>query len=242
MVKKICVLWIFLCFFSFGYSEDIQDFEAENDNYVISSKNHNNLVYTYTLENELIRKEYDEKKRLIKKISWNITDESKNYEINYEYDDNSMLPKYSERTSYLTNQTITAKSYYWKTEEGNNEKICLYRDDVLYLEQYYLYDFENRIKTYTEKKYENGQLEYDEQVIYEYVIFESETFFNEYHFSCDVNDPLKKTKTMERVYTSKTEYFENTFFEDGIRIYTEYENGLIKLEMLYFGDKGHKVK
>ena len=47
---------------------------------------------------------------------------------------------------------------------------------------------------------------------------------------------------MERVYTSKTEYFENTFFEDGIRIYTEYENGLIKLEMLYFGDKGHKVK
>ena len=118
----------------------------------------------------------------------------------------------------------------------------MYRDDVLYLEQYYLYDFENRIKTYTEKKYENGQLEYDEQVIYEYVIFESETFFNEYHFSCDVNDPLKKTKTMERVYTSKTEYFENTFFEDGIRIYTEYENGLIKLEMLYFGDKGHKVK
>lgn len=241
-------IWILIIIFNIlvqGVSENSPsktEYYEENNNYIISPNNHNNLVYTYSLENQLIRKEYDEKKRLIKKIVWNIIDESKNHEIIYEYDEDSMFPKYSESTYYFTELKITNKTYYWKDGSGNKKRICLFHNDILNLEQYYEYDDENRISTYSEKKYEEEQLKYETKVLYEYVSFESETFINEYHFSNDVENSLVNFKTYEKVYTSKTEYYENTFFEGDIRIYTEYKNDVKITEITYIDHEEIKIR
>ena len=70
----------------------------------------------------------------------------------------------------------------------------------------------------------------ENEIKYEYVIFDSKTFVNEYHFENNI-------KNKEKVYLSSTKYYENAFFEGDIKIYSEYENNLKQLEITYFQGK-----
>ena len=229
MRNKFLCIFCFFCVLNFGFSAS-QDLENQNNNYAISDKNHNNLVYTYTLENSLIRKEYDSYKRLIKKIEWNIESENQVCEFNYTYKENSMFPFSCEAVYYWN----SAKEiiYFW--ENGKEKKRETYKNDEKYLEQYYEYNDSNQLVYYSEKKFEtkNGenQILYSTEIKYQYVEFESKFFTNEYHFSNGI-------KTREKVYTSSSTYYENNFFEDDIKIYSEYENSKKVLEITYFQNK-----
>ena len=70
---KLFLVFCFFCVLSLSFAEDVENFTK--DNFTISEKNHQNLVYTYVLDDSLIRKEYDLSKRLILKITWDINTE-----------------------------------------------------------------------------------------------------------------------------------------------------------------------
>ena len=53
---------------------------------------------------------------------------------------------------------------------------------------------------------------------------------NEFHFENQI-------KTKEKIYLSNNKYFENVFFEDDIKIYSEYEDGKKILEITYYQEK-----
>lgn len=226
--KFLCISCLF-CVLSIGFSAS-QDLENQNNNYAISDKNHNNLVYTYTLDNSLIRKEYDSYKRLIKKIEWNIESENQVCEFNYTYKENSMFPFSCEAVYF--NDSIKEIIYFW--ENGKEKKIEIYKNNEKYLEQYYEYNDSNQIVYYSEKKFESkndvSKILYFSEIKYQYVEFDSKILTNEYHFADGI-------KTKEKIYTSASTYYENNFFEGDIKIYSEYKNNKKVLEITYLQDK-----
>ena len=205
-----------------GFSED----------FVLSEKNHNNLVYTYQYDNSLVRKEYDEKKRLILKITWDTNTDEMVTKISYSYLDDSMFPFASE-TVFLLESKVEKRQY---TDKGKEKLIQIYENEELISEKRYSYDSEGQTVSFIEKLIEISDKEpkstkiTENEIKYEYVIFDSKTFVNEYHFENNI-------KNKEKVYLSSTKYYENAFFEGDIQIYSEYENNLKQLEITYFQGK-----
>lgn len=223
--KIICML-IFFCVLPSIFTES-----QNEDRFYVSEKNHDNLVYTYILDDVLVRKEYDTNKRLIKKIQWDIETETQILSVLYSYKDDSMFPFYSE-TVYPLDSVKEKRKY---SEIGQEILIQSYSHDILVYEKEFSYDEQNRITCYTERNYEktedgNQKSKLQYQVQYEYVTFDSKKFTNEYYFENDI-------KTGEKIYLSSTKYYENTFFQDDIRIYSEYEDGKKNLEITYFQEK-----
>ena len=205
-----------------GFSED----------FVLSEKNHNNLVYTYQYDNSLVRKEYDEKKRLILKITWDTNTDEMVTKISYSYLDDSMFPFASE-TVFLLESKVEKRQY---TDKGKEKLIQIYENEELISEKRYSYDSEGQTVSFIEKLIEISDKEpkstkiTETEIKYEYVIFDSKTFVNESHFENNI-------KNKEKVYLSSTKYYENAFFEGDIKIYSEYENNLKQLEITYFQGK-----
>lgn len=219
---KVLFIIYFLCVLSLGFSED----------FVLSEKNHNNLVYTYQYDNSLVRKEYDEKKRLILKITWDTNTDEMVTKISYSYLDDSMFPFASE-TVFLLESKVEKRQY---TDKGKEKLIQIYENEELISEKRYSYDSEGQTVSFIEKLIEISDKEpkstkiTENEIKYEYVIFDSKTFVNEYHFENNI-------KNKEKVYLSSTKYYENAFFEGDIKIYSEYENNLKQLEITYFQGK-----
>ena len=219
---KVSYIIYFLCVLSLGFSED----------FVLSEKNHNNLVYTYQYDNSLVRKEYDEKKRLILKITWDTNTDEMLTKISYSYLDDSMFPFASE-TVFLLESKVEKRQY---TDKGKEKLIQIYENEELISEKRYSYDSEGQTISFIEKQIEISDKEpkstkiTENEIKYEYVIFDSKTFVNEYHFENNI-------KNKEKVYLSSTKYYENAFFEGDIKIYSEYENNLKQLEITYFQGK-----
>lgn len=219
---KVLFIIYFLCVLSLGFSED----------FVLSEKNHNNLVYTYQYDNSLVRKEYDEKKRLILKITWDTNTDEMLTKISYSYLDDSMFPFASE-TVFLLESKVEKRQY---TDKGKEKLIQIYENEELISEKRYSYDSEGQTVSFIEKLIEISDKEpkstkiTENEIKYEYVIFDSKTFVNEYHFENNI-------KNKEKVYLSSTKYYENAFFEGDIKIYSEYENNLKQLEITYFQGK-----
>ena len=219
---KVLFIIYFLCVLSLGFSED----------FVLSEKNHNNLVYTYQYDNSLVRKEYDEKKRLILKITWDTNTDEMVTKISYSYLDDSMFPFASE-TVFLLESKVEKRQY---TDKGKEKLIQIYENEELISEKRYSYDSEGQTISFIEKLIEISDKEpkstkiTENEIKYEYVIFDSKTFVNEYHFENNI-------KNKEKVYLSSTKYYENAFFEGDIKIYSEYENNLKQLEITYFQGK-----
>lgn len=219
---KVLFIICFLCVLSLGFSED----------FVLSEKNHNNLVYTYQYDNSLVRKEYDEKKRLILKITWDTNTDEMVTKISYSYLDDSMFPFASE-TVFLLESKVEKRQY---TDKGKEKLIQIYENEELISEKRYSYDSEGQTVSFIEKLIEISDKEpkstkiTENEIKYEYVIFDSKTFVNEYHFENNI-------KNKEKVYLSSTKYYENAFFEGDIKIYSEYENNLKQLEITYFQGK-----
>ena len=219
---KVFFIIYFLCVLSLGFSED----------FVLSEKNHNNLVYTYQYDNSLVRKEYDEKKRLILKITWDTNTDEMVTKISYSYLDDSMFPFASE-TVFLLESKVEKRQY---TDKGKEKLIQIYENEELISEKRYNYDSEGQTVSFIEKLIEISDKEpkstkiTENEIKYEYVIFDSKTFVNEYHFENNI-------KNKEKVYLSSTKYYENAFFEGDIQIYSEYENNLKQLEITYFQGK-----
>ena len=65
---------------------------------------------------------------------------------------------------------------------------------------------------------------------YSVLKFGEKEYKNEYHFENQI-------KTKEKIYLSNNKYFENVFFEDDIKIYSEYEDGKKILEITYYQEK-----
>lgn len=219
---KVLFIIYFLCVLSLGFSED----------FVLSEKNHNNLVYTYQYDNSLVRKEYDEKKRLILKITWDTNTDEMVTKISYSYLDDSMFPFASE-TVFLLESKVEKRQY---TDKGKEKLIQIYENEELISEKRYSYNSEGQTVSFIEKLIEISDKEpkstkiTENEIKYEYVIFDSKTFVNEYHFENNI-------KNKEKVYLSSTKYYENAFFEGDIKIYSEYENNLKQLEITYFQGK-----
>lgn len=219
---KVFFIIYFLCVLRLGFSED----------FVLSEKNHNNLVYTYQYDNSLVRKEYDAKKRLILKITWDTSTDEMLTKISYSYLDDSMFPFASETVFFLESK-VEKREY---TDKGKEKLIQTYEKDELVSEKRYSYDSEGQTVSFIEKQFEILDKESpktkitENEIKYEYVVFDSKTFVNEYHFENNV-------KNKEKIYLSSTKYYENAFFEGDIQIYSEYENNLKKLEITYFQGK-----
>ena len=227
---KLFFVFCFFCVLSLSFAEDVENFSS--DNFTISEKNHQNLVYTYVLDESLIRKEYDLSKRLILKITWDINTEKMISKTSYKYLENSMFPLSSETVYYLDGKTEKRKF-----SDVGKEILCqTYFDDKMVFEQKYVYDSEGRISKNIEIKYEFVENELksttENEICFEYVEFDSEskTFTNEFYFE-------NQFQTKEKVYLSPLKFYENTFFEGDIRIYTEYEENQKMLEITYFQGK-----
>ena len=227
MRNFFCIILCFFCVLFFAYSEANQ---ISNDNFTVSEKNHNNLVYTYLSDNYLIRKEYDENKRLILKINWDIETENMISKISYSYLEDSMLPFASETVFFL--ESITEKREY--SSLGKDKNVKIYKDENLVSETKYDYDSNGRTVSFVEKLFETNesknQLKLETKILYEYVIFGEKEYKNEFHFENQI-------KTKEKIYLSNNKYFENVFFEDDIKIYSEYEDGKKILEITYYQEK-----
>ena len=108
--------------------------------------------------------------------------------------------------------------------------IQTYEKDELVSEKQYSYDSKGQTVSFIEKQFEILDKESqktkitENEIKYEYVVFDSKTFVNEYHFENSI-------KNKEKIYLSSTKYYENAFFEGDIQIYSEYENNLKKLEI-----------
>lgn len=227
---KLFFVFCFFCVLSFSFAEDVENFSS--DNFTISEKNHQNLVYTYVLDDSLIRKEYDLNKCLLLKITWDINTEKMISKTSYAYSESSMFPLSSETVYFLESKTEKREF-----SDAGKEVLCqTYLEKKLVLEQKYVYDSEGRISKNIEKKYEFLENELksitENEIRYEYVEFDSEskTFTNEFYFE-------NQFKTKEKIYLSPLKFYENTFFEGDIRIYTEYEENQKKLEITYFQGK-----
>ena len=227
---KLFFILCFFCVLGGGFAE-------ESENFIVSEKNHNNLVYTYFTEDSLVRKEYDEKKRLILKITWDIKTEELVSKISYSYNEKSLFPFYSESV-YDLESRVEKIDYY---ENGKKKKVEILKDDIKLSEENYKYDEEGRILSLIKKEYKpifsekenfskESQLIKESETQYQYVVFDSKIFTNKFYFE-------NKQKLTETIYLSPTKYYENTFFEGDFRIYAEYENNKKILEITYLHDK-----
>ena len=222
---KVLFILCFFCVLSFTFS----------DEFAVSDKNHNNLVYTYVFDNTLVRKEYDSNKRLIEKTIWDISTDAMVSKENYKYLEKSMFPLSSETVLYLESKTVKKEF----SDIGKETKVQTYFNEDLILEVKYSYDLEGRVISHKEKKIElvdeksnstKKQIVTENQIDYEYVDFNSKTFTNEFYYENQI-------KTKEKIYLSSTKYYETTYFEDDISIYSEFENGVKQVEITYFQGK-----
>ena len=139
-------------------------------------------------------------------------------------------------TVYLLNMSFkNLKSSIEKESVNSNESLG---NTVTFVEELkvekYDYDSKGRTVSFVEKLFETkeskNQLKLETKILYEYVIFGEKEYKNEFHFENQI-------KTKEKIYLSNNKYFENVFFEDDIKVYSEYEDGKKILEITYYQEK-----
>ena len=193
-------------------------------------------------ENHLIRKFYDEKMRLKKRESWNISTDFSDSSIlkteNFFYTDDSLVPV---SCQILESNKFSELSYDDKGRVVDLKESSV-QDEKRHLQNHtaWHYDEKNRItekqtKTYIYKKENFSKAEgtHSQKEVYIYKIEDGQPDYYYYE-----NNELK----LKTEYSSQNDYITTMNFDNGFIVESFYKNGMRKKDIYYLNGVVRRVK